>query len=90
VCGGLRERRYRHRGYGRDGKGGTATVKITVVVGTDKKETLNGTGDADMIFGRNGDDTTNAGNNNDLVCGGNDTATDYTPSQGDTKDATIP
>jgi large repetitive protein len=138
-----------------DGQGGTATVQIKVVVGTDKKEPLNGTTGADMIFGRNGDDTINAGSANDLVCGGNgsgiisggagddtidggsgndtlkgeagndtlrggqgndrleggddadtlsgglgadsfsggagaDTTTDFTPSQGDTKDATIP
>ncbi len=46
------------------------TTEIKVVVGTDQKETINGTG-TDMIFGQNGDDTINAGDGNDLVCGGN-------------------
>ena len=52
---------------------GTAkkTITIKVIVGTDKKETINGTDSADMIFGLNGDDTINAGGGNDLACGGN-------------------
>jgi hypothetical protein len=35
-----------------DGQGGTATTTVTVKVGTDKKETINGTSGADMIFGK--------------------------------------
>jgi Ca2+-binding RTX toxin-like protein len=52
---------------------GTAksTTTIRVIVGSDKKETINGTDGSDMIFGLNGDDTINAGAGNDLVCGGN-------------------
>jgi VCBS repeat-containing protein len=51
----------------------TSTIRVTV--GTDKKETINGTAGADMIFGLNGDDTVNAGAGNDLVCGGNGAGT---------------
>ncbi len=54
-----------------DGKAKSTESKITVIVGTDKKETINGTPGSDMVFGLNGDDTINAGNANDLVCGGN-------------------
>ncbi len=54
-----------------DGAGGTSTIQFNVIVGTDKKETINGTSFVDMIFGLNGDDTINAGDGNDLVCGGN-------------------
>jgi hypothetical protein len=52
-------------------KTATSTTKINVIVGTDKKETSPGTGDADMIFGLNGGDTIGAGDGNDLVCDGN-------------------
>jgi predicted outer membrane repeat protein len=53
-----------------DGTPKSSTTTIQVIVGTDRKETINGIG-ADMIFGQNGDDTINAGDGNDLVCGGN-------------------
>jgi Ca2+-binding RTX toxin-like protein len=46
-------------------------AKIQVIVGTDRKETINDTIGADTIFGQNGDDTINAGDGNDLVYGGN-------------------
>jgi hypothetical protein len=58
-----------------DGQGGTATATITVIVGTTKKETLNGTAGADMIFGLGGNDKISGGAGNDLLVGGdgNDT-----------------
>jgi hypothetical protein len=34
-----------------DGHGATAPVKVNVIAGSDKKGTINGTSDADMIFG---------------------------------------
>ena len=40
----------------KDGGGAMAIAKVTVIGGTDKKETINGTSIADMIFGLNGDD----------------------------------
>jgi hypothetical protein len=54
-----------------DGHGGSSSVQIKVIVGTNQKETVNGTNGADMIFGLNGDDTINANGGNDLICGGN-------------------
>ena len=52
---------------------GTVTVPIviTVIVGTDKNETLNGTSGIDMIFGLGGKNTINGLGSNDLLCGGN-------------------
>ena len=47
------------------------TVTITVIVGSDKNETLNGTAGADMIFGLGGKNTINGFAGNDLICGGN-------------------
>jgi Ca2+-binding RTX toxin-like protein len=52
-----------------DGKA-TVAVVLTVVVGSAKNETLNGTGGPDMIFGGSGRDTINGGGGNDLLCGG--------------------
>ena len=49
----------------------TVPVVITVKVGTDSNETLNGTSGIDMIFGRNGMNTINGNAGNDLLCGGN-------------------
>jgi Ca2+-binding RTX toxin-like protein len=57
----------------------TTSVNVRVIVGTNKTETITlntvpggvTTIGSDMIFGRNGDDTINAGAGNDLVCGGN-------------------
>jgi hypothetical protein len=53
----------------------TVPVVVTVIVGTAKNETLNGTGGADMIFGMNGANTINGNAGNDLLCGGNGTDT---------------
>jgi len=66
------------------GKSGTATVvisvsdgtsvgttTITVVAGGSKKDTLNGTGGADMLFGGNEKDTLTGNGGIDLLCGGN-------------------
>jgi CSLREA domain-containing protein len=49
----------------------TGVVTITVIVGSDKNETLNGTAGADMIFGLGGKNTINGNAGNDLICGGN-------------------
>jgi Ca2+-binding RTX toxin-like protein len=49
----------------------TVPFVVTVRVGTDAKETLNGTGGTDVIFGRNGRNTINGFGGNDLLCGGN-------------------
>jgi hypothetical protein len=57
----------------------TSSINIRVIVGTNASETITintvpggvTTLGSDMIFGRNGDDTINAGAGNDLVCGGN-------------------
>ncbi len=49
----------------------TGMVTITVIVGSDKNETLNGTAGADMIFGLGGKNTINGNAGNDLICGGN-------------------
>ncbi len=114
----------------------SADLPVNVVVGTDKNETLNGTGGTDLLFGLAGANTINGLGANDLLCGGNgadtlnggdgddtlggnrgndilngeggsdtltggqgadrfsggqgaDTATDFTPSQGDTEDGTV-
>ncbi len=105
----------------------TTTLVVTVIVGTDGNETINGTAGTDMIFGLLGRNTINGLGSNDLLCGGNgvdtlnggdggdtlvgnrgddtltgdagpdyfsggqgtDTATDFTPSQGDSKDSTV-
>ncbi len=49
----------------------TIPFTITVKIGTDKDEILNGTAGADMIFGLNGKNTINGLGGNDLLCGGN-------------------
>jgi Ca2+-binding RTX toxin-like protein len=53
----------------------TVPVVVTVVVGSDKNETLAGTDGTDMIFGLSGQNTIDGGAGNDLICGGssNDT-----------------
>ncbi|HLO33280.1 MAG TPA: Ig-like domain repeat protein [Anaerolineales bacterium] len=53
----------------------TVPVVVTVKIGTDKSETLNGTSGIDMIFGLNGTNTINGNAGNDLLCGGNGTDT---------------
>ena len=47
-----------------------SNILITVKVGTDTNETLNGTEGADVNFGKNGNDTINGLGGNDLLCGG--------------------
>src|SRR5215213_11716701 len=57
-----------------DGLGGSSSINVRVIVGTNKTETISigtTTVGTDMIFGGNGDDTINAGAGNDLICGGN-------------------
>ena len=49
----------------------TTTIEVTVIVGSDQSETLNGTGGTDMIFGRSGKNTLTGNAGNDLLCGGN-------------------
>jgi hypothetical protein len=49
----------------------TVPVVITVLVGTDKNETLNGTTGTDMVFGLSGQNTISGNAGNDLLCGGN-------------------
>jgi Ca2+-binding RTX toxin-like protein len=49
----------------------TTTIVITVIVGSDRNETLSGTAGTDMIFGRSGKNTINGNTGNDLLCGGN-------------------
>ena len=51
----------------------TSTVEfvVTVRVGTDANETLNGTTGVDVMFGLGGRDTINGLDGNDLLCGGN-------------------
>jgi uncharacterized repeat protein (TIGR01451 family) len=49
----------------------TVPVVITVKVGGDKNETLNGSSGIDMIFGLGGKNTINGNAGNDLLCGGN-------------------
>lgn len=53
-----------------DGKA-TVPIVVTVFVGTDKSETLNGTSGTDMMFGLGGQNTINGNDGNDLLCGGN-------------------
>lgn len=52
---------------------GTVTIPftITVIVGTERGDTLDGTAGVDMIFGLNGKDTINGLDESDLLCGGN-------------------
>ena len=49
----------------------TTNLVVTVIVGTDKNEILNGTGGADLIFGLLGRNTINGLGSSDLLCGGN-------------------
>ncbi len=49
----------------------TVPVVITVLVGSDKSETLNGTTGTDMVFGLNGQNVIDGNAGNDLLCGGN-------------------
>ena len=49
----------------------TLPVVITVVVGGDTGDTLNGTSGTDMMFGLGGQNTINGNAGSDLLCGGN-------------------
>lgn len=49
----------------------TTNLVVTVIVGTNGSETLNGTAGTDMMFGLNGTNTLNGLGSNDLLCGGN-------------------
>ena len=49
----------------------TVPVLVTVVVGSDQSETLNGTGGTDMMFGLSGQNIIKGNAGNDLLCGGN-------------------
>jgi hypothetical protein len=53
---------------------------------------LNGAGGDDRLYGGDGDDTLTGGASADFFSGGpgTDTATDFKPSEGDTKDGTLP
>jgi Ca2+-binding RTX toxin-like protein len=53
-----------------DGKATVQTV-VTVAVGGDQSDTINGTSGTDMMFGLGGQDTINGNAGNDLLCGGN-------------------
>lgn len=46
--------------------------KLPTIVGTDKKDTLNGTPRADVIVGLDGNDTIDGKGGNDIICGGKD------------------
>lgn len=46
-------------------------IVITVIVGTDGNESINGTNGIDMIFGLGGRNVINGAGGNDLLCGGN-------------------
>jgi hypothetical protein len=56
--------------YVSDGNGGVADERLTVVVGTDRRDTITVANSPSLIFGRRGDDTISGGNGNDLICGG--------------------
>lgn len=64
----------------------SGTVPVTVKVGTDSRDTLNGTTGADIIFGKNGDDAITGQDGNDLMCGGNGAGTMSGGSGDDTLD----
>ena len=53
-----------------DGSSSTSTI-VTVLVGGNGRDTLNGTEGADILFGQNGDDILRGNGGRDLLCGGN-------------------
>jgi Ca2+-binding RTX toxin-like protein len=63
-----------------------------LLCGGNGDDTLSGGNDNDTLYGGNGNDTLTGGAGADFFSGGagTDTATDFTPSQGDTKDGTLP
>jgi Ca2+-binding RTX toxin-like protein len=52
-----------------DGKGGTAALTFSVVVGTDKAETINAANGTNLVLGLGGKDNINGGNGIDVLCG---------------------
>ncbi|MGH7357208.1 MAG: M4 family metallopeptidase [Candidatus Rokuibacteriota bacterium] len=54
-----------------DPEGNSASVDITVKVGTSGRDRLNGTDGADLFLGRDGNDRIRGFGGNDLLCGGN-------------------
>ena len=59
-------------------------VEIQVIVGTNAKDTLNGSDGVDLIFSLNGKDRVSAGAGNDYVCGWNGESTIYGGAGDDT------
>jgi len=53
-----------------DDDGATTTLAITVKVGTNRGDMVDGTTDADILFGLGGENTLNGDNGSDLLCGG--------------------
>ncbi|HEY7659829.1 MAG TPA: M4 family metallopeptidase [Actinomycetota bacterium] len=53
-----------------DPEGNTGSVDITVHVGTNKKDSLNGGSGPDLVFGRDGNDRIDTGGDEDLVSAG--------------------
>jgi Ca2+-binding RTX toxin-like protein len=87
------------------GKSGSDTINANsgrdLACGGDGNDRLRGENGNDTLYGGQGNDCLEGGDGNDKLNGsmgadffsggpGTDTATDFTPSQGDTKDATIP
>jgi hypothetical protein len=73
---------------------------VSVLVGSDGDDTLNGTAGTDMLFGLAGADTLNGLGGDDLLCGGpgadrfsggpgDDTAGDFQPGNTDTEDGSV-
>ena len=79
--------------FGRNGNDTiNANAGIDLACGGNDKDTLSGEGDNDSLWGQSGNDTLTGGLGADFFSGGagNDKAADFTPSQGDTSDGTIP
>jgi VCBS repeat-containing protein len=87
-----------------DGNGSrttNGTADADMIVGQNGNDVLNGLGANDLLCGGRGNDTLNGGADDDTMgdgqgadrfrgdAGDADTATDFTPSQGDTKDNTV-
>ena len=73
--------------------GASATDNITdILLGQNGNDTLRGLGGKDLLCGARGNDRLSGGADADRFEGGpgTDTATDFTLSQGDTKDNTVP
>ncbi|MBA3943843.1 MAG: tandem-95 repeat protein [Herpetosiphonaceae bacterium] len=70
----------------------TGTNGPDLLFGLQGNDTLNGNGGNDLLCGGNGNDTLTGGSGADFFSGGRgtDTITDFNPTEGDTKDRTIP